>query len=456
MKYGFCWLWVPLMAACAAGPAEQGTDALSSAGAGAAPGMAAWATPAPARELIPPACRGFSFEGIVHSPGGDALPNTCAPFHPTTNNPYAVRCVDVWPWFRTRFPGDDFCILPPPPDKGAQYGAHPQGKLWLEQVSRGDMSGYDAPAADFVMETGEEEQANYQTSLGNPMPANFYRTYIRMRGGSHHMIVTTEPGATASEAWGPPSTAGLLSGSTLPGAQRPDENAPMSLPKPAEDAGLYTVLPASAVITLNMHHFNVTGQAILKEVWANLWWETDARIEAHTIFGLELGQTVSLAIEPGGTRDLHYSWTIAEPTRILFAFGHRHAWTSNFSAWVEQPGAAQDILYQSFHWLDEPTYRYDSETLNPVPAPDTRADGGHSGSRTLLPGEKLHFNCHVEFTEERALQEHAPSPSTLGTLRFANEAFTAEMCVLFGSSAGVKLPPPSVDPTPIPAFATVD
>jgi hypothetical protein len=72
-------------------------------------------------------CQGFKLEGLLHSPGGDVLPNTCMPFHPTKNNPYAVRCVDAWPWYKTKFPGDDFCILPPPPDKGVQYGVHPQG-----------------------------------------------------------------------------------------------------------------------------------------------------------------------------------------------------------------------------------------------------------------------------------------------------------------------------------------
>ena len=63
-------------------------------------------------------CRGFSFEDLVHSPGSDVLPNICEAFHPTLNNPYAVRCVDVWPWFQTDYPGDEFCILPPPPHKG--------------------------------------------------------------------------------------------------------------------------------------------------------------------------------------------------------------------------------------------------------------------------------------------------------------------------------------------------
>jgi hypothetical protein len=403
---------------------------------------------------MPANCRGFSFENLVYSPGGNVLPNTCEPFHPTTNNPYAVRCVDVWPWYKTKFPGDQFCILPPPPDKGLQYGVHPQGKKWFEQVSKGDMSGYENIPAAFLMEDGQEAQANYITAAANTQAKNYYRNYARMRGGSHHMIVATQTGGT-QETWGPASTAGLFSGTNLPGAQRPDENTPKTLEKPAEDDGLYEVLPANPTISFNMHHFNVTGSQILKEAWTNVWFEEDARVRVHGILGLELLQTATLAVQPGQTLDLHYSWNITQPIRLVTVFGHRHAWTSNFTAWIDD-GTKQEIVYQSFNWLDEPTYRYDSKSMNPVPAPEMRTDGASSGVRMLMPGTKLHFNCHIEYTNERAMKEKAPMPSEIGTLRFANEAFTAEMCILFGSTAAVQLPTPVADPSPLPPFATID
>jgi hypothetical protein len=406
--------------------------------------------------VIAEKCRGFSFDGLVYSPGGNVLPNTCEPFHPTTNNPYAVRCVDVWPWYKTKYPGDQFCILPPAPDKGVQYGVHPQGKQWFEQVSKGDMSGYDDISTEWTMEDGEEEQANYETGVVNPEVANYYRNYARMRPGSHHMIVSADDGKPPQEVWGPASTAPLFSGTSMPGAQRPDENGPKSLDKPMEDAGLYSKLPVNPGITFNMHHFNALGMTILKEAWTNLWWESDAQVQVHGIVGLDLGQTRSLSVPANTIQDLHYSWNVTQPIRLLTAFGHRHAWTSNFSSWIEQPDGKLDILYQSFNWLDEPTYRYDSMTQNPKPAPDARSDGASSGIRTLMPGEKLHFNCHIEFTDARATAEKAPPPSQIGTLRFANEAFTAEMCILFGSTAAVSLQTPTVDTSPLPDFATID
>lgn len=402
---------------------------------------------------IKESCRGFDFKGLKYSPGGDVLPNKCEPFHPTTNNPYAVRCIDAWPWYKTTFPGDQFCILPPAPDKGIQYGVHPQGKDYFDKVSSGDMSGYDGLSTEWTMDSGEEEETNYQTGATNPKDANFYRSYARMRPGSHHMIVSTAGAGAKQEIWVAGSPGGLLAGTNLPGAQRPDENGPKSLDKPEEDSGLFSKLPAMTGITFNMHHFNATDATILKEAWTNLWWEEDARIEQHGLLGLELLQTVTLSVAPNTIQNLHYAWQITEPVRLVTAFGHRHAWTTNFSSWIENSDGNLDIVYQSFDWYDEPTYRYDSMTKNPEPAPDKRSDGAKSGLLVLQPGQKLHFNCHIEYTDERADAEGAPRPDQIGTLRFANEAFTAEMCILFGSTAAVQLGTPNVDNSKLPDFA---
>ncbi len=444
-------------------PAAATSNSTSNTAGAAAP--AAVNTPTSgAAGAISAECQGFKLEGLMHSPGGEVLPNKCMPYHPTTNNPYAVRCTDAWPWYKTQFPGDNFCILPPPPDKGVQYGVHPQGKQWFAQVSTGDLSGYDNLSEEWTMKDGEEESANYETAAPNPTEAKYYRSYTRMRPGSHHMIVNSDPAKPGNDTWVPVSAGGLLEGASgllggavaLPGAQRPDENRPQPLKKPDEDSGLYSVFPASAKVTFNMHHFNATSGTILKEVWTNLWWEDDARIQMHTMKGLDVTQVFTMNIPPGATQDLHYSWTISQPIRVMEAFGHRHAWTSNFSAWVENPDGQTEIMYQSFDWMDEPTYRYDSITQNAKPAPENRVDGASSGVRMLMPGQKLHFNCHIEYTDARAATEKAPRPAEIGALRFANEAFTAEMCILFGATAAVEIGPPTADNTPLPDFATLD
>jgi len=431
----------PVGNAGAGGEAMPGTAGDASAGSGGA---------GPSADC---ASQGLDLEGMVYSPGGTVLPHPCEPFHPTANNPYAVRCVDAWPWYDTGFPGDDYCILPPPPDKGVQIGVHPQGKQWHAQVSTGDLSGYENPTDEFLMNAGQEEEMNYITGATNPEPGNYYRSYVRMRAGSHHMIVYHGSPDAQQEVWGPGGPQ-LGGNNRVPGAQRPDQNTPMTLEKPAEDAGLYGAFPAMPSVTYNMHHFNSTAGDVLKENWTNLWWETeDATIRLEPISGIDLG----ILVTAGQTVDLHNVYAISESTRIVDLFGHRHAWTPNFSAWVEKADGSTDVVYQSFDWFDQPTYRYDSIAKNPPPTPGMRNDGATSGQLMLEPGDELHFNCHIAFTDKQAAAVNAPrSPSEIGVLVFANQAFDAEMCIMFGTSAGRRLPAMNRSAEAAPDFATVE
>ena len=84
--------------------------------------------------LADESCPGFTLTGLKYSPGGTVLPHKCKAFDSLTNNPYAVRCVDAIPGYRTKFPGDEFCILPPAPDKGTLVGAHPQGASYWDKM----------------------------------------------------------------------------------------------------------------------------------------------------------------------------------------------------------------------------------------------------------------------------------------------------------------------------------
>jgi hypothetical protein len=301
------------------------------------------------------------------------------------------------------------------------------------------------------MPAGAEGEVNYITGGTNPEAGNYYRSYVRMRSGSHHMIVYSGPSSAAQEVWGPGGPQ-LGGDNRVPGAQRPDQNTPVTLEKPAEDAGLYSRFPAMPSVTYNMHHFNSTDEMILRENWTNLWWETeDATTELLPISGIDIGIIVSA----GDTVDLHNVYQISQPTRVVDLFGHRHVWTPNFSAWVER-GGETELIYQSFDWFDQPTYRYDSIAQNPAPAPDARTDGAKSGQLVLQPGESLHFNCHIAFTEQRAQATGAPSPSSIGVLRFANEAFTGEMCILFGTTAGVRVPAMARSGSPPRDFAQLE
>jgi hypothetical protein len=394
--------------------------------------------PAPGVDPISAECRGFDFNGLVYSPGGVVLPNKCAAFHPTLNNPYAVRCVDAWPWFKTQYAGDQYCVLPPAPDKGIQFGHHPQGEFdaWFQAVSKGDMSAYENPGEGWTLEPGAEEERNIYIQHKNPA-GKYQRVNNRMRGGSHHMIVSASevaPGQTNTWILGSPE--GLFTGTGVPGAQRPDENTPQSEMIPAEDVGLYREVIANATITYNMHHFNPSDKAIMKEAWQNLWWAENPQTPVNGVNGLPILQAVGTFANPGEIVDMHYGYTVPGNMRILGLFGHRHAWTTNFSAWVVR-GGKEEVIYQSFDWFDEPTFQYNSEVKNATPDVATRSDGAHTGILELKAGDQLHFNCHIEYTDQRAMEENSPiTPAQNGPLRFANEAFTAEMCILFGSAVG--------------------
>jgi hypothetical protein len=387
------------------------------------------------------------------------------PYHPTTNNPYAVRCVDALPGFKTKFAGDEYCILPPPPEKGFQVGLHPQGKTaeYWAKIWAGDLSGYETKDADWLLDVGEEITQNYRTRDAPGLPAtNYYRTYFRMRTGSHHMIVTMHDGmekdgwiAGIGEAL--PGLFDASSGAVngiLGGEQRPDDNTPVTLDKPVEDDGLYLVFPADPSIIFNMHHFNSTDGALLREGWINIWKEEDARIPMTWYMGMEPSQVIALNVAPNTTADLHYSWPVNADMRLIRIFGHRHFWTTNFSTWIARANGATEVLYQAYDWFDMPTYRYDSVVKNPPPDPANTQDGAASGIVSLKRGDRLHFNCHVEFTDARkATDKNAPMPSQIGSLRFANEAYNGEMCIQFGNVTGGSLGLPGIDSSAVPDFA---
>jgi hypothetical protein len=439
-------------------PSKPTTDA-------AAPGNDAGGTGGRGPDgLITADCEGFPLTGLKYSPGGTTLPNKCAPFDATMNNPYAVRCIDVMPAFKTRFPGDQYCILPPPDDQGIQVGLHPQGKDYWNQMWAGDMSGYDSAAGDWVMPPGSETSQNFLGSADNPTAMKYYRTYFRMRTGSHHNIITLHQKG-ADEGWKPTtgealpgifdSSAGTLIG-VLGGQQRPDDGQPVSLDKPEEDAGLYLDWPAAPNIMFNMHHINITTGDILREGWVNIWWESDATKLESWFMGLGQDQ-LGMSVAPGATVDYHYSWTIAgtTPTRLVRLFGHRHFWTSNFTSWIERQGSTTpEVVYQSFNYAEMPTYRYDSQAQNPTANADKHVDGAQTGIVNLNPGDKLHFNCHIEYTDARAsTQPAAPMPESNGNLHFANETFKAEMCIGFGNVTSGSLGLPKRDPGEVPDFA---
>jgi hypothetical protein len=363
---------------------------------------------------IPKQCRGIDVRGLEYSPGGDVLPNRCAPFDGTYNNPYAIRCVDADPEYATQWLGDEFCILPPPPELGTQVYVGPK--------SYDDPDDYEA----YLLEPGEEINTLYFVNSENDEPRFYYRTNWRMRDGSHHMIVQLLNG-DREDGWatdGASRSEVGLAGGGFGGSQRTDIDRPQgTLQVPDENIGLGGRLAANQQFAFNLHHMNRFEEPILREAWTNVWYvEDDEVTRPMESFGL-IGNPADVAVPDGEHRLLHYRSEVVGNPRIISMFGHRHANTDRFGIWIEREDGETINAYESFEYTDMPLYQYDSVSLNPEPDVEARVDGGHSGLLELSEGDVLHFVCDI-------------NNRSGVTLRFVNELITGEMCIVFGSVTG--------------------
>lgn len=394
-------------------PAPTGGDPTTGEPVDSAPpdGIAAMDPTTPFSEL-PPECVGFGVLGLQYSPGGNVLPNKCAPFDNVLNNPYAIRCIDADPNYDTGWPGDEWCILPPEPNLGIQVG-----------VIAND---YVNPEPGFILEPGQEITNNYYANANNPEGHYYYRTQLRMRTGSHHIINSRI--ADRPDGWTSEMDTGLGNPS-FPGAQRPDTDRPTdTLEIPSENAGLGEYFEPNQQLMYNMHHFNFgTTERMLREVWVNVWWKDQAEVtEALGGIGI-FGNPIDLFLIGAGQRvELHYMCSVPGNTRIVTFNGHRHSHTDRFGVWIRRTDGTVESVYESFDYTNMPTYAYDSLAQNPVPDLANRLDGATTGVLNVSPGDELHYVCDI-------------TNRLTTNLRFGNQVLDAEMCILFGSRTGDDL-----------------
>lgn len=382
-------------------------------------------------------CPGFRLVGAKYSPGGTVLPHTCKPFDPVTNNPYAVRCVDAMPRYLTPYPGDEYCILPPPPDQGVQVGVHPQGTAYWSKMWVGDFSDYanSAETKPYEVAPGVEIVQDYGTTATNDQKHFFFRLDTRMRTGSHHIASYVQSQAL-QEGWGASGTDSLLfaNGSTVRvfyNLQRQYADRPSSLVLAPEDEGLGMPFDSHQAVNMQLHHINPLNKPILREVWINVWWTPDAQVTKPIVNSLA---DAPINYPPNSVLDNGGAMTATGDTRLLEIFGHRHAWTTHFSIWITRTDGSTESVYDSFNWEETPTFDFDTVTKNPVANAGTQTDGATSGLVMLHAGDKLNYNCHVDTTARRAQQLGVPPPTT--NLAFANEAYKAEMCIPYAQTVG--------------------
>jgi hypothetical protein len=201
-----------------------------------------------------------------------------------------------------------------------------------------------------------------------------------------------------------------------------------SLDIPDEDQGLGAAVAAKQEVLIDVHHFNTLDVNILRETWINLWW-----VEGTTTRPVEDTPLVApVDVPPDAVTVLEGKLAPDSDTRVLSLFGHRHAWTTRINAWVLRADGKNEPVYDSFNWLEVPTFAYDSLSTNPVADPAARKDGASSGILTIHSGDELRFNCHVDTTLAHATELGVPVPKE--PLIFGNKAFGAEMCILYAQT----------------------
>jgi hypothetical protein len=364
------------------------------------------------------------------------LPDTCKPFDSLTNNPHAIRCIDAMPEFATKFPGDDYCILPPPPELGFQIGVHPLGhdEYW-ERMWAGDFSFYDDPAvtAAYEVAPGAETVQNYDAVIAAAIDNRFfYRRQFRGRYGSHHGMVRFASLPVTEDGWQDNGEVQLFSPEIITLNNAHLDYPQHSLELSSEERGVgYPTAGTGAFF--NLHHFNASTQTLLRENWVNAWYVPAEQVTKEALYFV--GQA-PVNYPPGMVLDSQASITATAETQVLSMVAHRHAWTTRLHAWVVRQGStAEALVYDSNDWGDMPTYSYNSTVTNPPPG--NGMDGATSGPLVLHAGDVLHFNCHVDTTAARAAEIGAEAPSA--PLRFGNQAFAAEMCLLNGHTTGARL-----------------
>jgi hypothetical protein len=297
-----------------------------------------------------------------------------------------------------RFDGDQFCILPPPPDQGFQLHYGP--------------SDYDNPTeiAKYTINPGQEDNIFVSMTSGNKTDVDFYKRQYRMRPGSHHLILT-EAGTSGFAAG---------TGRRLGGSQNTSRDNPQGTPPP-ENQGIGIPLKANDPLNLNLHHYNGTDHPLLKEAWVNVWYVDKATVtqQANELYLFASGTSVP----PGGHTVFTGKRAITAAGRVLSMYGHRHASTVRFSAYRTR-GGNRMLIYQDFDWEEPAVYEFNSTTQNPPPDPNTKIDGGYSGDLDLAVGDSLEWECEVQNTQNITI--------TYGQ----NEALNSEMCILIGDVIG--------------------
>lgn len=290
----------------------------------------------------------------------------------------------------TKWNGDEYCINPPPAEKGFQMHIGP--------------SNYDSPEPLYVLQPGDEVTENFNATSGNTASVYYYWRQYRMRPGSHHLIVN----------------AGVrrIGGSSNMAKDNPEGGviAP-------ENEGVGMPLPARTAISNSLHYFNFTEKPVIKEVWVNFWYRDQAAVKQPTA---EVFSMLGMDILPGAHVNKHGACAITQPGRILTIYGHVHSHNQRFSVWRTR-GSDKKLVHEAYDWEHPNVSEFSSTVANPTLDAAAKKDGGFSGVLDVMAGDTIEFECQI-------------LNDTQNLFLGANEANNDEMCIMIGDTVGTTIP----------------
>jgi len=295
---------------------------------------------------------------------------------------------------KTKFAGDEYCILPPPPDKGFQLHMGP--------------SNYDNPEPQYILSPGQEVTNDFPVTSANDKSVYFYYRQYRQRTGAHHNIITSGGGGDSGLGQRI-ATFNVLAEDYPKGGIIPDEN---------KDVGIQ--LPAHTRINISLHSINTSEKAQLREVWVNFWYRDASEVKEP------VSEVFSIApmgvIAPGAHVTTKGSCSASGKGRMLWAYIHRHANTVRAQVWRQRAGK-KDNVYLSYDWEEVLQLDYSSTVMNPPGDEATKMEGGWSGILDTQPGDQFVWECEVINTQKTSLA-------------FTNNTYTGEMCILDAEMVG--------------------
>jgi hypothetical protein len=222
-----------------------------------------------------------------------------------------------------------------------------------------------------------------------------------MRPTAHHVIITSPNGSDVGRRIG---------------TANKSEDYPTGGIIAPEDQNVGMPLAANSPITVSFHAINTTTKPQLREIWVNFWYRDPAVVTQPATEWFETGNT-TFAIAPHTKTQIGpTTCTVSGNGRLLWAYGHRHANNTRFLI-TRIRGTQRDVVYDAYKWDEPLLLDYSSLVTNKAPDPANLGEGGWNGVLDLMTGDKIEWTCDVNNTTD-------------STLRFTNNTYTGEMCII--------------------------